>query len=270
MILSLLWACGPKEPVQVAPKVGWQQEIGWSLACYYPEEFEKLTELDKRMAWQKSMESIFSQWNGQRGDGVSMDEGVLDQIDLQLSSKPQKVEKVVRENLAMCEKVAVGQASIADWKTWVNTLPASLSAGECYTHFHDTVLDYLNITTAFENSFGICGGDIIRISGTSKDQYRINNDASWINVEGDKNAPSLGSELPCNIEGCYNGMLILRFTDTDGRVTVHPVGVEFEFKAPRDGHISYGINDDSFYDNAWYQTGSLKDHAAVTIMPVDK
>ena len=66
-------------------------------------------------------------------------------------------------------------------------------------------------------------------------------------------------------------MLILRFTDKDDRVTIHPVGAEFHFKAPRDGYVSYGINEpeDMLYDNQWYQSGGLIDHTAVTLSPVE-
>ena len=96
----------------------------------------------------------------------------------------------------------------------------------------------------------------------------IGSDGAWMNVEGDQNSPSLGKEnLPCNIENCYDGMLILKFTDEDGRDTVYPVGSEFIFKAPLNGVITYGINDDTFYDNIWYQAGGLIDHASVELSP---
>ena len=129
-----------------------------------------------------------------------------------------------------------------------------------------------SIVSNFDNSFPVCEGDKLRIFGSTSDQFRISPDGEWISIAGDQNNSSLGKEnYPCNIEGCFDGMLILRFTDKDDRVTIHPVGAEFHFKAPRDGYVSYGINEpeDMLYDNQWYQSGGLIDHTAVTLSPVE-
>jgi len=268
MIFLVALACGPKEPVQEAPKIGWHQEETWSVACYYPPEYEKMLELERLEARDKALEAMFSQWKGERADGVSFTEESIEAIEFVLLSKPDKIQELSRQNLEKCREVATGAISTADWATWGTQLPASLTAGECSRHFENTVFDYLNITTDFENSFAICKGDKIRVSGTVKDQYRISDDGAWINVEGDSSSPSLGKEtLPCNLEGCFDGMLILKFTDEDGRETVSPVGAELIYTAPANGSITYGINDDTFYDNIWYQAGGLIDHASVEIAP---
>jgi len=268
MIFLLSLACGPKEPVQKVLKVGWQQEEAWSLGCYFPPEYEKMLDLKRSESREISMDAMMMQWKGQRADGVQFDEKSIDGIELVLLSQPDKIEKLSRENLEKCKQVATGVISTGDWISWGASLPSTLTAGECRRHFEDTVFDYLEITVDFQNSFPICKDDEIRISGTVKDQYRISDDGTWMNVDGDQNLPSLGKEnLPCNIENCYDGMLILKFTDEDGRDTVYPVGSEFIFKAPLNGVITYGINDDTFYDNIWYQAGGLIDHASVELSP---
>ena len=268
MIFTLLFSCGPKEPVKAEPKVGWHQDEGWSLACYHPPEFDKLNELDRREAREIAMDSMLGQWSGNRADGVSFDSGIIEDVETILLSQPMKIEDLSRQNLATCGQVASGTSPISSWDSWVGGLPASLTEGECNTHFVDTVFDYLNITVEYENSFPICEGDIIAIKGTVKDQYRIVDDGDWINVEGDLNSKSLGKEnLPCNIENCYDGMLIMKFISSDGVETIYPVGAELRFKAPSHGRIMYGINDDTFYDNVWYQSGGLIDHASVEISP---
>jgi len=271
--MTLLWivmACGPKEPVQATPIVGWHQEESWTLACYHPPAYDSMLEMERRDSWQGSMEAMALQWRGERGDGISIDEATLDQIDYQFSAYPKKVEQVSQENLEKCRQAATGQLSKDDWQTWIKGLPTQLTAGECRTHFLDTVMDNLNITVDFENSFPICEGDRVRISGSLQDQYRVSDSGEWITIAGDQNSPSLGKEaLPCNTEGCFDGMLILQFTDLDNRITIYPVGTGLEFKAPRDGYISYGVNDDTFYDNQWYQRGGLIDHSSITVAPLD-
>ena len=267
-MIFLFLACGPKEPVKIEPKVGWHQDEGWSLACYYPPDFDKLDELSRREARETAMDSILGQWSGNRADGVSFDSGTVEDIETILLSQPEKVEELSKQNLATCSQVAAAVSTMNSWNSWVDGLPSSLTAGECNNNFVDTVFDYLNITVDYENSFPICEGDIIVISGTIKDQYRIVDDGEWITVEGDLNSKSLGKEnLPCNIENCYDGMLIMKFTSSGGTETIYPVGSRLEFKAPSHGRITYGINDDTFYDNVWYQSGGLIDHASVEISP---
>ena len=136
--MTLLWfamACGPKQPVQEAPKVGWHQEETWTLACYHPPQYDTMLEMERRDSWQGSMDAMLQQWGGQRGDGVSVDESTLDQIDFQFSAYPQKVEQVSQENLEKCRQVATGQLPKDDWHTWIKGLPTQLTAGECRTHF---------------------------------------------------------------------------------------------------------------------------------------
>ena len=268
MIFLLTIACGPKQPVEAPPLVGWHQEETWSLGCYHPPEYEKLTETDRLAEREKAMDQMMLQWKGQRADGVQFDEKAIDGIELVMLSQPEKTERISRENLEKCKQAATGAISTADWASWGSGLPAQLTAGECNTHFMDTVFDYFEIEMDYQHTFPICKDDKIRVAGSVKDQYRIADDGPWINVEGDQNSPSLGKEnLPCNIENCFDGMLIMKFTDEDGRETVYPVGAELLFTAPANGVITYGINDDTFYDNIWYQSGGLQDHASVEIAP---
>ncbi len=268
--MILFVGCGQKKSVDETPKVGWYQEEDWSVACYHPPEYEKMLKMDREDSRQPAWEAMFDQWQGTRGDGMSVGEEVIERIDYQFSAKPIKVESVSQQNLEKCRQVATGQMTMDAWQGWVSGLPTELSAGECYNHFLDTVLDDFQIDQSFANPFPICKGDRIRISGSSQDQFRITDSGSWITIAGDLESPSLGKvDIPCNIEGCFDGMLILKFTDADGREAIHPVGTSLEFTAPLDGMITYGVNDDTYYDNQWYQSGGLIDHASITIAPLD-
>ncbi len=82
MILTVLFSCGPKEPVQAEPKVGWHQDEGWNLACYHPPQYEKLIELERREAREVAMDAILSQWSGNRADGISLMQDQLKMLKL--------------------------------------------------------------------------------------------------------------------------------------------------------------------------------------------
>ena len=268
MLWMFVFSCGPKKPVDTTPLVGWHQQEEWSMSCYYPADFDKLQELERREARENAMDAMLEQWGGQREGGPSFDGDIIEDIETILLSQPLKIEKLSRQNLEQCSQVASGTSSVDSWSSWVTGLPSSLTLGECSSHFMDTVFDYLNITVDFEHSFPICEGNIVKIKGSEADKYRITEDGPWINAAGDLDSPSLGkSNLPCNIENCYDGMLIMKFTTSDGVETIYPVGLELRFKAPSHGKITYGINDDTFYDNEWRQSGGLIDHTSVEISP---
>jgi hypothetical protein len=75
-------------------------------------------------------------------------------------------------------------------------------------------------------------------------------------------------DYPCARDGCLEGMLLLRYVSDNGMEQIFPVGTKFIYEIPEKGTISYQINDATFYDNIWYQTGGLIDKTAIEISPV--
>ena len=83
--------------------------------------------------------------------------------------------------------MATGQLSKDDWHAWIKGLPTQLTAGECRTHFLDTVMDTdFSIVSNFDNLFPVCEGDKLRIFRFDFDQFRISPDGEWI-IAGDQN-----------------------------------------------------------------------------------
>jgi len=270
-LLALMLACGPKEEKPKAPTVGWHQEATWSHGCFHPKKYEDLLPLERQEERELALDEMVAQWKGEKGDGISIEEQLVTEVEDTILADMQKVEKVSRENLAKCKQSASGQLATSEWKSWVIQLPKTLTVGECNTHFTNTVLDYLEIDFAWSPAepLPICRGDQIVISGSDSDKYRISDDGPWINIYGDADKSTSGTDLPCNGEGCLAGMLIMRFVSVDGDEEVYPVGKRMEFTAPADGRITYGINDNSWFDNAWYVANGLQHHASITVAPAD-
>lgn len=267
---ALVVAGCPKKPTgPVAPIVGWHQEAeGQSFACYHPADFAKMSETERKLSRASVMDEMMSQWLGKREDGVSFDADMVEMLETTLLGDMEKVEAVAQKNLDFCKKASTG-GDTAPWGSWLKALPAKLTEGECFNHFDYTMYDYLEIDIGWQRSMGICEDDKVRISGTAKDRFRVEDKGEWINVGGDMSQPAAGTNLPCNTEQCYRGQLILKFTSEDGVETIYPVGEELIFTAPQNGTISYRINDDTFYDNTWYQGGGIIDHASVEITPAN-
>jgi hypothetical protein len=263
----LLSACGGKK-TDAPPPVGWHQEEGWGIQCYFPADYESLTNLDRKMKRSETIDAMIMQWDGTQTGGTHFGERVVESMETIMLGEPEKIEQISRENLTHCKSVATGGSKDA-WIAWLKEQPQALTAGQCNRPFVDTVFDYVNIETAWEREFNMCKDNKIVISASPNDKFRVKEGGDWITVEGDQNQSALGTDLPCNIEGCFVGQLVLRFTSSDGVETVHPIGNRLVFTAPSHGTISYTINDDSYFDNKWYQSGGLIDHASVEISPAE-
>ena len=269
-MLTLL-ACGPKKVDEAPPPIGWHSEEGWTGACYYGPNWSELQEKEgltaRKQARQDGLNAVMSQWRGERGDGVSFDDNTIMDAETALLGFPNEIEAVVDKNLAYCKQVMGAGGSTGEWNSWLKKLPDQLMEGVCMQPLDYTLFDYLDIGRGWQLEVPVCEGNVVNISGTLSDQFRISDEGEWMTVEGDMANPAVGTNYPCNFEGCYAGQLIARFTSDDGIENIFPVGGGVTWTAPAHGVISVRINDDTFYDNTWYQSGSIIDHAGITIGP---
>jgi len=266
-LLSPVALAKKKKAAPEAPKVGWSREEGWAGDCYYPPQWDSLDQMTRMDARNAALDGMESQWKGDRNDGLSIDPDKVTDVDTVLLGRPEKIEAVSVQNLAKCQAVMSGQASASDWSSWVLSLPAALTEGECQRPLDYTMFDYLDIGAGWQRPLGICQGETIHITGSVKDRYRLSEKGNWINVEGDTSGTVAGTDLPCNEEGCFPGQLIMRFQAESGWEKVYPVGARLAFTAPEHGTISYRINDDSFFDNSWYKSRGIEDHTAIEVSP---
>ncbi len=263
LVISLAEAKKPKGPPP-PPPTGWVQQTGWTAHCYYPVDFSKLGEGDRRIQRQTTLEAMKSQWSGSREDGISFDADAIESVDTVLLGLPSKIEAVAAANRDKCVE-AMTSGNSANWAAWVKTLDRSLMAGECVKPLDYTMFDYLEITSGWQREVSMCKGNKAHIIATTRDRYRISASGPWINADGDPAILATGPDWPCNMEGCFGGMLIGRFTSESGVVTIFPIGVEKWYTAPENGVLSWQINDSTWYDNTWFKTATIEDRTAVTV-----
>jgi len=268
VIFAALPACGKKTVEPTAPPVGWHAEEGWTAQCYFPPDYAPMPTTDRRQSRQTSLEAMMSQWQGERSDGILVDARIVEDVETTLLGYPDRIEQISQKNLEYCKQVMGGVPDTEEWVTWLRGLPRALTEGECIAPLLDTWFDYLDIGKGWQLLIPVCTDNVVTIAATVKDKFRLSDDAEWINVEGNGLAASAG-ELPCNIEGCFQGQLVARFVSDDGVESIFPVGGETVWTAPANGTISVAINDDTYYDNTWYQSGQIIDHAAITIGPAN-
>ncbi len=248
------------------PRIGWHEVGSNGGSCYYPPDFSELASGPKRMGWMETREALMSQWRGDRGDGVSFDERVITDVETVLLAKPERIEAFAVENLSQCERAMKGGGTDA-WAKWLSASPGRLTEGECPTPPMDyTLYDYLSLNFDWQIPVNVCKGDRILVHGTDSDYYKLESGGPWINVSGDPNATDV-SGLPCDIEGCVRGMLIMKFTGESGVSQVLPVGVEREFLAPEHGTIQVMINDDELTDNVYKVERGLEHHTGIEYKP---
>lgn len=250
-----------------APPVGWFAEDGWMGECYGPPDFASLASGPRRMAWQETRNALMQQWQGQKGDGVKFDDKVVTNLETALLGKPERIEQVAVENLAHCKAAMAGKGA-GEWQRWISALPGKLTEGDCPTAPMDyTLFDYLSIGSDWHIPVHVCKDDHVRIQASSGDMFKLSDDGPWINVEGDASQPASG-DLPCTIEGCVRGQLVMRFTAQSGVQTILPVGTTRDFRAPEHGRIDLMINDDSFFDNVWKVERGIEHHTSIEYSPV--
>jgi hypothetical protein len=275
LALSLLAPSGdalakkPKKPKEPAgPLVGWHKEATWKGECYYPPDFSTMSEGAKRMAWQEARDAIVAQWRGTRGDGISMTEQHIENLETVMLAEADRIEKVAQENLEQCKAVMAGSSDVSSWEQWVIGIAGKLTEGECpYRPMDYKLYNYLSVNTDWQSPVQVCAGDHIVIHGTDGDYFQLQKGGPWLNVAGDSSQPATAS-LPCNIEGCLRGQLIMRYTSDSHVTQIIPVGIEVEFRVPEHGRIEVMINDDSFEDNAFKVEKGLEHHTGIEIRPV--
>ncbi|MED5370157.1 MAG: hypothetical protein VX899_04000 [Myxococcota bacterium] len=271
LLFSLFVACGDKNTEPAPPPVGWHAEEGWKGQCYFPPDFEQVQSTEgtsaRRLARQEALEQMKSQWSGAREDGISFPPNYVEDVETTLLGRPDSIEAVAQKNLEHCKQVmGVGAAADA-WKSWLGQLPEQLTAGECLNPLTATMFDYLDIGAGWQFSVNVCAGDAIRIEGTTQDKYRISEQGDWMTVEGLGESPA--DDAPCKLEGCAAGMLIGRFVSEDGAEELFPIGSETVYTPIAHGRVMVAINDATYYDNVYFQSGSITDHAGITISPAN-
>lgn len=265
LLTQIAEAKKPKGPPP-APPTGWQKEEGWKGECYFPPDYEKLLEGDRKAARQKALEEMKRQWSGGKDEALVFDAGVVDDVETVLLGRPVMIEAISRNNLENCISVMKGGADAGSWESWLAGLPSKLTAGECNNPLTYTLFDFLDIGHGWQRPVHICKGNVAKISTTVKDRYRITDKGEWINSEG-TGEKAIAADFPCNIEGCMVGMVVGRFVTDDGVETIFPIGAGTVFTAPEHGTLTYSINDTVWYDNKWFKSASVEDKTAITIEP---
>jgi hypothetical protein len=261
---------------EIVPPLGWyaqpatKKDPGWLAACYFPPVWDELQKAERSMARQAALQAMKSQWLGDRDDVVAFERSIIEGVENTLFGRPEQIEAVSDTNAQHCLDVVASGASVDAWQRWLSEITALSRQDECATPLDYQLVQYLKVDSGWQEQVPMCKGDRAGFSVSVNDLFRISADGAWLNAAGDADRAATESSLPCNWEGCLSGMLIGRFVTEQGIETVFPIGTQRVFEAPEQGFLSFAINDDSWADNEWRSNGTVTDHAAVTISPVDR
>lgn len=255
-----------KPKVPPAPLVGWQPVGANGGHCYYPPAFADLPTGPRKEARQIALEAMMAQWRGDRNDGVSFPARVSEDVETVILAKMERLETVAAENVVKCV-AAMTAGSTQEWGAWLTALPGRLTEGECpHPPLDYTMYDYLNINSDWQFTGRVCKGDRIKIKGSEMDYYQLEAKGPWVNAMGDA-TKATASPYPCNVEGCFAGMLIARFTSETGVTQILPVGLTLDFLVPDHGRVELMINDTEFTDNRYKIEARLEHHMAIEYSP---
>ena len=250
------------------PPLGWYQPEGAVHACYYPASLDEVQGRARTLAVVDAMNEVVSQWRGQLNDGVEFSPNAIDDVYNAFLARPERGEFILSENLQYCQQAATSR-STSDWNSWMRSLPDILQQDLCLQPLDYSLYQWLNLDNIWQEERPVCPDDHIIITGT-RDRYRIVEDGPWITVEGDPDSPTVGMDLyPCSFDGCYEGMLILRYVTDNGVEQIFPIGTEFVYRVPEAGTISFAINDLTAWDNSWGMSRGATERVQVRISPVE-
>lgn len=260
--------CKKAPEAPAAPKEGWVQSEGMSGACWYPKDFATLPSGDRKIHRQQTLEAMTSQWRGQREDGVSFEDStVVEPFETVLLGKPELIEAVAAKNLQFCETAMKGGGT-DEWRAWLVSSPGALTENDCNFPLVDRMFWYLDVGMGWQGHANICQGNRVRIHASEIDYYRISDKGPWINAAGDPTLPTIGkSDYACNMEGCVQGQLILKFTGRSGIEQIIPIGLDYTFTAPEHGTIDVQINDTTWYDNKFKIEKGVEHHTSFEYSP---
>ncbi len=267
--LLVVSGCGKKKGSD-APPVGWHKmDDAWPGECYFPKAYDTLGVGDRKLARADALKNMMTQWKGERDESIKLGTGDnIEFFETVLLGEPELVEKISQQNAAFCKQYMEADEetrSLSAWKKWFKDEPMRLTEGDCpHAPLVDTVFQYLDIGTGWQFKWGVCQDDVVTIKGTIVDRYKITKDGEYIDVNGN-GVKTTTEEWPCNIEGCTEGMLIMRFTGDSGVQQIVPIGAEKKgWVAPEHGQIEVQINDTTWFDNEFRQQGQLIDHTNIT------
>lgn len=270
--LLLVFTCAAKKPKKGAapppPPVGWYTQEGWTGECYNPPDFAALGTVDRRSGRDEALRAMMEQWSGRHGGSPSFESTHVDAVETVLLGTPEKIEIAASENHAECVKAMAGGGTDA-WGSWLKGLPARMLKGVCRRPLDDMMFWYLDLGSGWQFQASICDDDVVEITATESDKYRVDDGTDWIDVNGDRSKPATGPDYPCNLEGCYAGQLIMRFRGESGAVVIKPVNGRLVFDPPEHGSIEITVNDTSYFNNVFRIQGGLQDRTGVTYTPLD-
>ncbi len=269
-VIATCAAKGKKHESEVPapPPQGWSAEPTGG-QCWYPPDWSTMGYGDRRSKHSDAIIAMVSQWRGERNDGILLHAPTVDGVEGLLLLYPDKAEQVAVTNLGYCKKALAGGGT-SEWESWLASLPAQMTAGECDKPLDATLFWYLDIDQAWQGKASVCEDNVIHITASAQDLFKLSKNGTYISAAGDTTVSSSGSQDPCGTEQCHPGELLLRFTGKSGIEIIKPVGLDLTFDPPEHGVIEFMVNDATLNDNTFKVDKGMQHHTSVTYAPVGK
>ncbi len=280
LLLTAVVGC-PKNrgaTLDVRPDPGWTFVGETSTQCFFPPDFAaEFNEIKRKELRSAAWNELRPGLSGELPSAPAMDPDRLDSLELVLLGHPERIEGFADEAWRRCRDAAES-GGVDGYVAWLDRSADELSADDCNRPLIYEVHDAIQVQNGWHLRFHMCEGDRIRVEvGSGARLYTVYDTGdpsanTYHGVLGDPVNPT-SPGAPC--QECRAGELLLRFEDdAGGGVRIEPLVPQpadtdldavyarqdelaekfaVEYTAPAHGHISFSINDDTYYDNLPYE-----------------
>jgi len=241
--------------------------------CYSPPAFDSTqNEPVRRMMRQNAMDEMMKLLRGEINEQIVLEERKIDSWETDFLGRPQGMEPFVNDGLEKCKAYAEGELGLSAYVAWLAEGGARATEGDCHNPLTYELHQNLSIQDGWQVRRHMCVDDQVLIETTTTNKYTVDDtgdyDATpWINPEGDLTRPEAGEGYPC--PSCPVGAVLYRFEFEDGgrEPDIAVLGTSKEFRAEANGHISFTVNDLSYFDNTFHEANGVIDYLPLSIYP---
>ena len=240
--------------------------------CYAPPDFTTMGRSEAQSTRLTAYDQAKRRWAGEVEPAFKLSDRQLSELEAVYLNRPEDLGPMLAIDLTLCQQWANGNLDLDTYGTELVAQSRAVGKGRCEPTAFTLISNHLLVDKSWQVEIPLCKDQRVVVS-LSNARYSITysdqvptEQVRWISADGDPDSTNLDG-APCQSQGCKPGMVVGRFVPQVGDPIIFPVGKSLTYTAPAHGDLSFRINDDSFYDNRFFQEKQVFDFLVIEVRP---